>query len=98
MKRLRGVLLKLLCTNHDEQASRFDSSALWSALIGGLRFDVPLNDVHTALQDLKARGYVTFEQRKDKKNGDIFITLIELCPKGRDLLEETITDPAVELL
>ncbi len=96
-KRLRGAVLKLLCTNHDEQQSRLDSTALWSALVRGLGFDVSQDETVTCLQDLEGRGYIRFVQKKDKKNGDVRISMIELCPKGRDLLEETIEDPAVEL-
>ena len=97
MKRLRGAILQLLCTNHDAQSSRFDATALWSALVRGLNFDASRNEVKTILQDLCGRGYCTCVERKDKNTGEVWISQIELTPKGRDLLEETITDPAVEL-
>lgn len=97
MKHLRGTVLKLLRTNHDQQSSRFDSTALWSALVRGLGFDVSKNEVKTVLQDLQGRGYVRFQQKKDWSIGEVYITQIELCPKGRDLLEATIDDPAVEV-
>ena len=97
MKRLRGTILEILRTNHDQQSSRFDSSALWSALVRGLGFDASKNEVNTAIQDLCARDYVTCRQKRDDRTGDVFITQIELTPKGRDLLEETHTDPAVEV-
>ena len=87
----------LLCTNHDQQKSRFDGVALWSALVRGLSFDVSQNELFTILQDLKDRGYVRFEQPKNKKTGEVAIMQIELCARGRDLLEGTIEDRAVEL-
>lgn len=96
-KRLRGAILKLLCTNHDEQLSRFDATSLWSALVRGLAFDASRFEVITTLQDLKGRGYVDFRQRKDEDRGTIYLAQIELCPKGRDLLEGTVEDPAVEI-
>jgi hypothetical protein len=96
-KRLRGAILELLCTNHDQQESRFTSSALWSALVRGLGFEASKNEVITMLQDLKARGYVEFALKKNDQDGEIRIFNIELCPKGRDLLEGTTEDPAVEL-
>jgi hypothetical protein len=96
-KRLRGMVLELLQTNHDQQQSRFDSSMLWSALVRGLGFDASENDVITVLQDLEGRGYVRYEEIRNQRLGIYRIVKIELCPKGRDLLEGTITDPAVEV-
>ena len=97
MKRLRGAVIKLLCTNHDAQHARFDATALWSALVRGLGFDVSKNEVKTVLQDLDGRGYAKFTAKRDLDTGEIYIMQIELCPKGRDLVEGTIEDPAVEL-
>jgi len=96
-KRLRGMILELLQTNHDEQKSRFDSSMLWSALVRGLGFDASENDVITMLQDLRGRSYVDYREIKNLRAGEYRIVQIELCPKGRDLLEGTIADPAVEV-
>jgi hypothetical protein len=96
-KRLRGAMLQLLRTNHDGQATRFDGTALWSALVRGLGFDAGRNEVKTMLQDLCQRGYVTCKEHKDRDTGEVRFTQIALTPRGRDLLEETIEDPAVEL-
>ncbi|MFC6645460.1 hypothetical protein ACFQBQ_07645 [Granulicella cerasi] len=63
-KRLRRVVLMLLCTNHDQQKSRFDSIALWSALVRGLSFDCSQNELVTILQDLKGRAMLTFSSAK----------------------------------
>lgn len=95
-RRLRGVALKLLCDNHDEQKSRLDDVSLWSALIR-LAFDVSQNELITICQDLEGRGYVKFQTLKNKRTGDVELRQIELCPKGRDLLEGTIEDRAVEV-
>jgi hypothetical protein len=96
-KRLRGMILELLQTNHDEQKSRFDSTMLWSALVRGLGFDASENDVITMLQDLRGRSYISYTEIKNQRRGEYRIVQIELCPKGRDLLEGTISDPAVEV-
>jgi hypothetical protein len=96
-KRMRGMILELLQTNHDQQRTRFDSSMLWSALVRGLGFDASENDVITTLQDLRGRGYVAYTEIKNVRKGEYRIVQIELCPHGRDLLEGTITDPAVEV-
>jgi hypothetical protein len=96
-RRLRGVILELLQTNHDQQKSRLDSSAVWSGLVRGLGFDVSENEVITVLQDLEGRGYLRYEEIKNQRLGLYYIVRIELTPKGRDLLEGTITDPAVEI-
>lgn len=96
-KRMRAVILEMLQKNHDEQKSRLDSSAVWSALVRGLGFDVSEKEVITLLQDLSDRAYLRYEEIKDVRLGLYYIVRIELSAKGRDLLERTITDPAVEL-
>ncbi len=96
-KRMRGMILELLQTNHDQQRSRFDSSMLWSALVRGLGFDASENDVMTVLQDLNGRSYIRYTEIKNPRQGVYRIVQIELMPKGRDLLEGTISDPAVEV-
>lgn len=96
-KRMRGMILQLLQTNHEQQRSRFDSSMLWSALVRGLGFDASENDVITVLQDLCDRGYIKYVEQRNRRLGEYRIVMIELCPKGRDLLEGTTEDPAVEV-
>lgn len=96
-KRIRGVILEALQSNHDEQKSRFDSSMLWSFLVRGLGFDISENELKTVLQDLSGRGYIKFVEIKDQRKGLYWIVQIEMLPKGRDLLEGTISDSAVEV-
>jgi hypothetical protein len=74
-----------------------DSTALWSALLRGLCFDVSKNEVKTLLQDLGDRGYLRFNRVLNHDTGDAYLVQVELTAKGRDLLEGTITDPAVEI-
>ena len=94
-RRLRAVVLEMLQTNHDQQKSRLDSSAVWSGLVRGLGFDVSENEVITVLQDLQGRGYIQYEEIRNQRQGLYYIVRIQLAPRGRDLLEGTITDAAV---
>lgn len=98
-KRLRGQILELLRARHDSRQSRMDSSELWSALVRGLAFDVSKDEVTTICEDLESRGYLKFElnQRLYDQKGERLYMRLELCPRGRDVLERTIADPAVEI-
>ncbi len=96
-KELRGNILDLLRTTHDGQHSHLTSSTVWNALVRGLGYDVTKNEVTTMLQDLGGRGYVTFQRHKNEIDGNVRLLELEITPKGRDLLEGTIKDPAVEL-
>ena len=93
-KRIRGVIIELLYGRHAAQQSRTDHVALWHMLTD-LGCDVGENDVLTHLQDLFDRGYAVFVQKKNRWTNRVEISLIQLTPKGRDLFEGTITDPAV---
>jgi hypothetical protein len=99
IKRLRGVILEMVYSGHRNQESRMDSIALWG-LLQGIGFkDLPLNDLHTTLQELRDREYLRFEEKRDRKTGDIRISLIQITPAARDLVEKTVReDPAVLIL
>ncbi len=52
----------------------------------------------TLLRDLRGRGYVKFEMRWPSKRDELpAMRLIRLEPKGRDILEQTISDAAVDI-
>ena len=93
-KRTRGVIIELLYGRHVAQQPRADHVALWHMLTD-LGCDVGENDVLVHLQDLCDRGYVNFTQKKNRYTNRAEISLIQLTPKGRDLFEGTINDPAV---
>lgn len=96
-RRLRGTILKLLKTNHEQRNSRYDSTLLASNLVRGLAFDVSPNEVMTTLEDLCGRGYLSYREVQDKKTHESWYMQITLTPRGRDLLEGNIPeDPAVE--
>ncbi|MBZ5533085.1 MAG: hypothetical protein LAO20_16770 [Acidobacteriia bacterium] len=96
-KRLRGTILELVNEGHEKQRSRMDHVVLWGVLRKML-FDVGQNDVLTILQDLKERGYLVFQEERNRKTNDLRISQIMITPDGRDLLEGSEDDPAVHVL
>jgi DNA-binding PadR family transcriptional regulator len=97
-RRLKGAILELVCENHDQQGARYELISLWGVM-ERLRYDVGRNEVATALQDLKDRGYLTFVQSKDDDTKRVNIDQIQITPKGRDLVNriEGVEDKAVQL-
>jgi|SRR5947209_13087257 len=97
-RRLRGEILELVCEGHDNQRSRFTDAILWGVL-QRLKYDCSQNEVVTLLQDLKSRGCLEFHQEKRGRSNEVRITLIQITPKGRDLVEGNIPDdPGVLIL
>jgi predicted transcriptional regulator len=92
-KRTRAVIVELLNIRHSEQKSRPDHVLMWH-MLRDLGCDVSENEVLTILQDLCDRGYVNYRADRDRATGRIAISQIQLTPKGRDLIEGTIADPA----
>lgn len=90
VRRLRGAVLELVYARHSEQQSRMDHVALWS-MLRELQHDAGENDVLTVLQDLKDRGYLTFSEKKNRLTNRTEISLIQITPKGRDLVEEVVS-------
>jgi hypothetical protein len=96
-KRLRGTILELVNEGHQQQRSRMDDVVLWGVL-RKLQYDVGMNDVRTVLQDVKDRGYLVFQEDRNRKTNELRISLIMITPRGRDVVEGTILDPAVHVL
>jgi|GEM_PF-975217 hypothetical protein len=96
-KRLRGHILELVDEGHKDQRSRLNNVILWGVL-QRLKYDVGENDVITLLQDLKDRAYLTFDEQRDRRTRHVTISMIQITPRGRDLLEGTLSDPAVHVL
>lgn len=97
VKRIRGVILELVNEGHQSQSSRLNDVMVW-ALLQKMLYDVGQNDVVTILQDLQERGYLKFKEEKDRRTNVVRISLIQITPEGRDLLEGTEPDPAVTVL
>jgi hypothetical protein len=95
-RRLRGVILKLIAQNHEKQQHRLDDITL-TGVLERLQYDVYVDLVRATLQDLEERGMLEFAQDRNRKTGETFIRQIQILPKGRDLVEGTISDPAIDV-
>lgn len=96
VKRIRGVIVEVLYARHQAQRSRVDHVLLWG-IMRDLGCDVGENDVLTQLQDMSDRGYVRYDEKRDRRSNRMNLSAIQLTSKGRDLCEQTIHDPAVSL-
>jgi hypothetical protein len=95
IKRYRGAIIEVLYARHQAQQSRVDHVALWH-ILRDLSFDLGENELLTVLQDIYERSYVTYVCRRNRLTNRQEISQIQLTPRGRDLREETISDPAVQ--
>jgi hypothetical protein len=95
-RRLRGKILALIYENHELQRSRLDDITL-AGVLERLGFDVYGNLVRELLQDLGERGCLQFNQEKNRVSGEVSIRQIQILPRGRDVVEKTIGDAAVDV-
>lgn len=94
---LRGEILKLLYENHESQQMRLDDVTLFGVL-ERLHFDVHVNLVRELLQDLKERDCLKFDEEKNRRTGEVTLRKIRILPHGRDIIEATAKEPAVEVM
>jgi len=95
-RRLRGEILKLVYENHESQRSRLDDVTL-AGVLERLGFDVYVNLVQEIVEDLGERDCVKFEEEKNRITGKKSIRKIQILPRGRDVIEKTICDAAVDV-
>jgi transcription initiation factor IIE alpha subunit len=95
-RRLRGVVLKLIYENHEAQKHRLDDVTL-TGVLERLQFDVYVNLVREILQDLRERGLISYDGQRDRMSGSHAIRKIQITPGGRDIIEKTSSNPAVEV-
>ncbi len=93
-KRLRGVIIEVLYGRHAAQLARADHVMLWHTM-QDLGCDVGENEVVTLLQDLSDRGCLRYTEKRNRLTNRAEISLIQLTPRGRDLGEGTLADPAI---
>jgi hypothetical protein len=62
-----------------------------------LQFDVWVNLVREILQDLQERRLINFDVERNRITGTSAIRQIQITPGGRDIIEKTSTNPAVEV-
>lgn len=94
LRRHRGVILQQINDNHEEQGTHLDNVQLW-AMLSDLGYGVGQDYVLARLQDMKDRGYVKFEEQRNRITGRVGISRIQLTADGRNLVERTKEDPAV---
>jgi hypothetical protein len=93
---LSGILLRLLYVNHNAQGPHTNSTVL-RAVLQREGYDFTGDEVLTALQVLRDREYVRYQQRRDFAAGRLFLFEIEITAKGRDVFSGLIRDPAVDV-
>ncbi len=96
-KRLRGVILKLIRINQKNRGARMDDIMLWSNL-RDLQHDVGINEVRTALNDLKDSGYLDYKEIRDDHTNAVSYHKLRIEPAGVKLVEGISTDPSVEVV
>ncbi len=92
---LRGQILRMVYRCQRQRDPAPNHVELWGAL-RRLMYRVSRNDVRDTLEDLRDRGYVTFELTEDPETGHELMGNIRVSPKGRDLVQGNATDPAIE--
>ena len=96
-RRLRGVILKLVRINQKNRVARMDDIDLWSNL-RDLQHDVGINEVRTALNDLKDLDYLDYKEVRNDFTNKISYHKLRIEPKGVKLVEGISTDPSVEVV
>ncbi len=94
-RRQRGKILAWLATSAPLAIS--DANMLYR-LLDDSGESLTIGDVHELLRDLKERGYLRYEQKRTPQRDLPVIQWIRLNPAGRDILEGTKTDPAVDVI
>jgi hypothetical protein len=96
IRQLRAAILKLVYENQQEQRSRLRVIQLAGALSRLFYEFEDLNELKAVLQDLKERGYVQFTEEREKFSRKVEFGPISITPDGRDLVELTNKDAAVD--
>jgi hypothetical protein len=94
-RRRRGKILMWLKTSAPLAIS---DAALMYRMLDDSGETLTINQVVELLRDLKERGYIRYEQKRVPTEELPVIRWIRLEPAGRDILEGTTNDPAVDLL
>jgi DNA-binding PadR family transcriptional regulator len=94
LSRHRGVILQFIDSNHFQQLSRMDDVEMWGMMMD-MGYRVGQDYVMTLLQDLSDRGYVSFQTEMNRRSGRTHLNQIQITPRGRDVVNRLIQDPAV---
>jgi hypothetical protein len=80
-RRRRGIILKLIRENHEDQAQRYTDGELWAMLLR-IGQTVGRTQVVTLLQDLQVLDYIDFKSQTDDEDGRTRLMEIMLTPSG----------------
>jgi hypothetical protein len=98
IRQLRAAILQLLYSNHQAMNSKFRLVELAGALNDlGFRFE-SLNQLASVMQDMSERDLVSFAEEKERFSRKVIIHSIAILPRGRDLVEGTIKDDAIDFV
>lgn len=97
-RRFRGEILMLLSNRHGAQKSRLNDVQLYRALQTVGVEDAELKDVVTICQEMRGRGWVTYEQLRSPITDREELHRIEICPEGQDIVDQTTKHAAVSFL
>ena len=93
-RRLRGALLSLLA---EESPQRLNADVLLGVL-ERLHYDVTSRELAAALEYLRSRGYVEFEELRSREFPALpRIIRVGMTAQGADVVEGTTDDPGVDL-
>jgi hypothetical protein len=81
LRRRRGVILKLVRSNHLNQGPRMDDFEVWS-IMQKMAQGIGRIEVITLLQDLEVLDYLSFKTSRDEDTGRTELTQIELTASG----------------
>jgi len=93
-RRLRGAVLSLLA---EESPQRLNADVLLGVL-ERLHYDVTSRELAAALEYLRSRGYVEFEELRSREFPALpRIIRVGMTAQGADVVEGTTDDPGVDL-
>ena len=88
---LRSAVLTIVLHVNQQNISALDLDLLTlCGVLAKFYFDFTLDEIVAILQNFKQRGYVDFEEIKNRHTGETSINSITLLPGGRDFIKSEI--------
>lgn len=97
LRRRRGIILKLVRGNHENQGSRMDDFEIWSMMLK-IVTGVGRDQVRTMLQDLAVLDYIDFKSQHNPESGELELSQIELTAAGLRFMVGRKSNDDVELM
>jgi len=95
IRRRRGKVLRLL--QSAAPMALPDADDLYR-LLQDTGESLTIYEVHELVRDLKQRGCMAYEAKRDRNNELPTLRWLRLEPRGRDVIEGTIQDPAIDVI